>query len=55
VALPDLAHVTIALGTGASGGTGGDMDTTAGTKGDDGLACKVLDFSNPTPSKACTM
>jgi hypothetical protein len=50
--LPDLASTTIMHGNGAAGGTGGDMDLSAQTKGDDGLGCKALDFTDPQ-SMAC--
>jgi hypothetical protein len=32
---------------GGAGGLGGDMDMTKQTKGDNGMACTTLDFSNP--------
>jgi hypothetical protein len=51
--LPALATTTIQAGTGASGGAGGDMDATTQTKGDDGLACKTLDFGDAMSPKAC--
>lgn len=53
--LPDLASTTIMLGKGAPGGAGGDMDMTAQTKGDVGLGCKTLDFTNPLSPTACAM
>jgi hypothetical protein len=51
--LPDLTTTTIMAGSGASGGAGGDMDMTAQTKGDDGWACKTLDFGNAMSPGAC--
>jgi hypothetical protein len=51
--LPALATTTIKAGTGALGGAGGDMDATTQTKGDDGLACKTLDFGDAMSPKAC--
>jgi hypothetical protein len=51
--LPDLASTTIVHGNGAAGGTGGDMDMSAQTKGDDGLGCKALDFTDPQSMAAC--
>jgi hypothetical protein len=51
-ALPDLKTTTLTLATGGVGGGGGDMDKTPQTKGDDGKACKTLDFSNAT---SCVM
>jgi hypothetical protein len=50
--LPDLSSTTTVPGMGGSGGPGGNMDMTAQTKGDDGLACKTLDFATPT---SCAM
>jgi hypothetical protein len=54
-ALPDLSSTTITGGKGAAGGSGGDMDMTTQTKGDSGLACKTLDFTNPKSPSACAM
>jgi hypothetical protein len=54
-ALPDLSSTTIIGGKGAAGGSGGDMDMTTQTKGDSGLACKTLDFTNPKSPSACAM
>jgi hypothetical protein len=51
---PDLSSTTIIPGTAGAGGPGGDMDMTMQTKGDDGMACKTLDFTNPM-SPACAM
>jgi hypothetical protein len=45
--LPTLASTTIHHEAGAQGGAGGDMDMTAQTKGDGGLACSTIDFSKP--------
>ena len=47
-------------GNGASGSglnvpDGGDMDMTAQTKGDEGKACKTLDFTTPSSPTACAM
>ncbi len=53
--LPDLGTTTIALGNPGMGGAGGDMDMTAQTKGDDGMACKTLDFTAPSSPTACAM
>ncbi len=53
--LPDLSTTTIVPGMGGAGGPGGDMDMTAQTKGDDGMACKTLDFTNPASPTACAM
>jgi hypothetical protein len=53
--LPDLSNTTIVPGMGGAGGPGGDMDMTAQTKGDDGMACKTLDFTNPMSPTACVM
>jgi hypothetical protein len=54
-ASPDLSSMKITLGKGAAGGPGGDMDVTMQTKGDGGLACKTLDFTNPMSPTACVM
>jgi hypothetical protein len=52
--LPDLSTTTITYAAvAASGAPGGDMDTTEQTKGDDGLACKTLDFTKPMSPTAC--
>jgi hypothetical protein len=53
-AAPDLSSTTIIPGKAGTGGPGGDQDMTMQTKGDDGLACKVLDFSKPM-SPVCGM
>jgi hypothetical protein len=53
--LPDLKSTTVKHGSGGSGGVGGDMDMTMQTKGDDGLGCKMLDFTNPMSPTACAM
>jgi hypothetical protein len=53
--LPDLSSTTIANGKGAAGGAGGDMDLTMQTRGDGGLGCKTLDFTNPMSPSACAM
>jgi hypothetical protein len=52
--LPDLSGTTIVSGTGGTGGPGGDMDMTMQTKGDDGMACRTLDFTTPA-SPVCGM
>jgi hypothetical protein len=41
--LPNLGSTTITPGSGGMGGAGGD--TTMQTQGDDGMACKTLDFT----------
>jgi hypothetical protein len=51
--VPVLTTTTIKTGAGASGGTGGDLDMTPQTKGDDGLVCKTLDFTSPADPLAC--
>jgi hypothetical protein len=53
--LPDLGSTTITPGKGATGGAGGDMDMTTQTRGDTGLGCKTLDFTNPMSPSACAM
>jgi hypothetical protein len=53
--LPDLSNSKITLGSGGAGGPGGDMNTTAQTLGDAGMACKTLDFTNPGSMTACAM
>ena len=53
--LPDLKSTTVKHGSGGTGGGGGDMDVTMQTRGDDGLGCKTLDFTNPASPKACAM
>jgi hypothetical protein len=45
--LPNLASTTIHHEGSAPGGAGGDMDMTAHTKGDGGLACATIDFAKP--------
>ena len=54
-AAPDLSSTTITHGNGGAGGPGGNMDMTAQTKGDGGMACKTLDFTNPASPTACVM
>lgn len=51
--LPDLGTTTITPGSGGTGGAGADMTTQ--TAGDDGKACKTLDFTAPTSPTACSM
>jgi hypothetical protein len=53
-ALPDLNGMNITLGNGGAGGPGGDMDMTAQTKGDGGMACNTLDFT-PLATTPCAM
>jgi hypothetical protein len=53
--LPDLSTTTIVPGMSGTGGPGGDMDMTTQTKGDDGMACKTLDFTSPASTTACVM
>jgi len=43
---PDLGTVNIAIGTAGKGALGGDASTAA--SGDDGVACKSLDFADAT-------
>jgi hypothetical protein len=49
--LPALTSTTITPGSAGMGGAGGDM--TAQTQGDKGMACKVLNFADPTSPTAC--
>jgi hypothetical protein len=53
--LPDLGTSTINATGAGTGGSGGNMDMTAQTKGDDGKACKTLDFGKPMSPTACAM
>jgi hypothetical protein len=52
-ALPDLKDAAITHDTGGPGGAGGDMDGTLQTKGDNGLGCATLEFTDPTSPTAC--
>jgi hypothetical protein len=56
-ALPDLVSTTIQYGNNGLGGLGGDgdKDMNSPTRGDDGRACKTLDFGNPMSPQACAM
>jgi hypothetical protein len=52
---PSVDGATITYGMAGSGANAGNMDTSHGGTGDDGFACKTLDFGNPMSAMACVM
>jgi hypothetical protein len=51
--VPDLKGATIAVGVGGTGGPAGNKDLTQAAQGDGGLACRTMDFGNPSSGSAC--
>jgi C-terminal processing protease CtpA/Prc len=52
---PTLDGATVAVGVGGAGAVAGNMTMSILGKGSTGLACKTLDFGNPTSMTACAM
>jgi hypothetical protein len=53
--VPSLDEAMVAVGVGGVGAGAGNTDMSIIGKGSTGLACKTLDFGNPTSMTACAM